>query len=113
MRRYILFVTALIVCFAASQAAVAVAGLRDPTRPYSPRQPVTGASSSFVVTAVFISSRRNVAIVNGKRVSVGDRINGAAVVAIHDDRVRLDLNGREVTARLLHGPIREEQNRSE
>lgn len=113
MRKHILLITALVACFAVSQVAVAVDGLRDPTRPYSPRQAVASAPSRFVVTAVFISSRRNVAIVNGKRVSVGDRINGAAVVAIHNDRVRLNLNGKDLTARLLQGPIREEQNRSE
>ncbi|RZV36069.1 MAG: hypothetical protein EX272_09325 [Chromatiales bacterium] len=106
MRKHILFFTALIACFTASQVAFAADRLRDPTRPYSPQRPAVGTPSSFVVTAVFVSSRRNVAIVNGKRVSVGDRINGAAVVAIHDDHVRLDLNGRKITARLLHGAIR-------
>ena len=84
--------------------------LRDPTRPWSARSvaPVgtvtaTGVTG-FRVTAIFTSEKRRIAIVNGQRVSEGDRVNGATVVEILADDIRLDFNGKTITARVLpHG----------
>ncbi len=84
--------------------------LRDPTRPWSARSvaPVgtvtaTGVTG-FRVTAIFTSEKRRIAIVNGQRVSEGDRVDGATVVEILTDDLRLDFNGKTITARVLpHG----------
>ncbi len=81
--------------------------LRDPTRPYSVMPVVMPAiAASFTVTAIFMSDKRRVAIVNGQRVSEGDQVDGATVVEILGDRLRLDHRGTEVTTRLLHGQVR-------
>jgi hypothetical protein len=84
--------------------------LRDPTRPWSARSvaPVgtvtaTGVTG-FRVTAIFTSEKRRIAVVNGQRVSEGDRVDGATVVEILADDIRLDFNGKTITARVLpHG----------
>ncbi len=82
--------------------------LRDPTRPWSARSvaaAATGktgnATSSFRVTAIFTSDMRRIAVVNGQRVSEGDRVDGATVVEILADDLRLDLNGKTITSRVL------------
>ena len=89
--------------------------LRDPTRPYSVAPVVvvtpTGAkaiarASGFSVTAILVSQKRRVAIVNGKRVSEGDQVDGATVVKILADRLRLDLDGKEFTTRLPPDALR-------
>ncbi len=82
--------------------------LRDPTRPWSARSVAVATghatTSSFRVTAIFTSDRRRVAVVNGQRVSEGDRVDGATVVEILADDLRLDFNGKAITARVLpHG----------
>ena len=41
------------------------------------------------------------AIVNGRRVVEGDRIGGATVTAIHDNRVQLNRGGKVIVVRLL------------
>ncbi len=82
--------------------------LRDPTRPYS-RTPVVDMSArdtSFRVTAIFISEKRRVAVVNGRHVSEGDRVDGATVVEILANSLRLNLRGKEFTTRLLPGGLR-------
>ncbi|MDH3305530.1 MAG: general secretion pathway protein GspB [Gammaproteobacteria bacterium] len=81
---------------------------RDPTRPYSARSlvsPATGAAA-FKVSAVFVSTERRVAVVNGQRVIEGDTINGAIVVEINKDGLRLNLHGKELTTRLLPAGLR-------
>ncbi len=85
--------------------------LRDPTRPYSARSVAsTGGSgsgggskvaSSFKVTAIFTSEMRRVAVVNGQRVSEGDQVDGATVVEILADRLRLNQGGKAITSRVL------------
>jgi MSHA biogenesis protein MshK len=75
--------------------------LRDPTRPYSARPLVSANAVAFTVSAVFVSSERRVAIVNGRRVTEGDRVDGAIVVKILLDSVRLDINGKQLTTKLL------------
>ncbi len=82
--------------------------LRDPTRPYSgkPVVVVSAKDTSFRVTAIFISEKRRVAIVNGQRVSEGDRVDGASVVEILANSLRLNLRGKEFTTRLLPIAVR-------
>ncbi len=89
-------------------SAYAQEALRDPTRPYDAR-PVattsrgTGASrvSTYDVTAIFTSDSRRVAVVNGKRVIEGDKVDGATVVEIMNDRLSLDVGGNVITTRVL------------
>ncbi len=82
--------------------------LRDPTRPYSgkPVVVVSARDTSFRVTAIFISEKRRVAIVNGQRVSEGDRVDGASVVEILANSLKLNLRGKAFTTRLLPGGVR-------
>ncbi len=87
--------------------------LRDPTRPYAAApvaEPTTARAiakaTGFSVTAILVSQKRRVAIVNGKRVSEGDKVDGATVVRILADRLRLDLHGKEITTRLLPDALR-------
>ncbi len=87
--------------------------LRDPTRPYA-AAPVAEPTEAraiakvtrFSVTAILVSQKRRVAIVNGKRVSEGDQVDGATVVKILADRLRLDLDGKEFTTRLPPDALR-------
>jgi hypothetical protein len=87
--------------------------LRDPTRPYAVAPVATPTTASavakgtgFSVTAILVSKKRRVAIVNGKRVSEGDKVDGATVVKILADRLRLDLDGKEFTTRLPPDALR-------
>jgi len=77
-------------------SAVSADTLRDPMRPY--RAPVKRVAETpdFDVQAVFVSSRRKLAIINGARVRVGDRIAGASVIDIERGLVTLELNGRRI-----------------
>lgn len=80
----------------------------DPTRPYSARSVVSAGTrtAAFNVSAIFVSTERRVAVVNGQRVTEGDSINGAIVVEINRDALRLNLNGKELTTRLLPAGLR-------
>ena len=86
--------------------------LRDPTRPYATpvvaatRGPAKARPATFSVSAILVSQKRRVAIVNGKRVSEGDQVDGATVVKILADRLRLNFHGKEITTRLLPDPLR-------
>jgi MSHA biogenesis protein MshK len=91
--------------------AAAQETLRDPTRPYSARTVVaTGGggkvTSSFKVTAIFTSDMRRIAVVNGRRVAEGDQVDGATVVEILTDRLRLNHGGKSITSRVLPNGFR-------
>ena len=87
--------------------------LRDPTRPYNARSVAIapgggggsrsggGGVTSFRVTAIFTSDMRRIAVVNGRRVTEGDKVDGATVVEILADRLRLNLGGKAITSRVL------------
>ena len=78
--------------------------VRDPTQPFD--RTVGGGSSAraaaprFAVTAVLISPTRRVAIVNGAPYVVGETVDGAAIVAIDPDSVRLRESGAEIVVSL-------------
>ncbi len=81
--------------------------LRDPTRPYSATPVfIPAKAAAFSVSAILVSQKRRVAIVNGQRVSEGDQVDGATVVEILADGLRLNLHGKEFTTRLLPYALR-------
>ncbi len=81
--------------------------LRDPTRPYSGKSVVVPArAAKFSVTAILVSEKRRVAIVNGQHVSEGDQVDGATVVEILAHSLRLNLRGKEFTTPLLPDALR-------
>ncbi len=90
--------------------------LRDPTRPYSGKPGIPGIpgipevmparAAKFSVTAILVSEKRRVAIVNGQHVSEGDQVDGATVVEILAHSLRLNLRGKEFTTLLLPDALR-------
>lgn len=86
--------------------AEAEESLRDPTRPYSPAQGSRASAPRFVVNAIIISPERRVAIVNGRRVTVGGSIGRATVVAIEKNELVLEIGGKRITAGLNEGAMR-------
>ncbi len=87
--------------------------LRDPTRPSSAKPVATTgtgtatAVSGFRVTAIFTSEKRRIAVVNGQRVGEGDLVDGATVVEILADALRLNFEGKAMTTRVLPNGFRQ------
>ena len=108
MRNRLLILTLVATLLPGAWQTVVADSDRDPTRPYSARSVVSPGSTTmaFRVSAIFVSKKRRLAIVNGQRVSEGDLVNGAVVVEINKDSLRLNLRGKEVTTRLLPAGLR-------
>ncbi|MBT8090254.1 MAG: general secretion pathway protein GspB [Gammaproteobacteria bacterium] len=108
MRNCVLLLTVTAALLLGSVPTADAQSDRDPTRPYSAPSVVSpgNSQSGFNVSAIFVSKIRRVAIVNGRRVTEGDSINGAIVVEINKDALRLNLNGKELTTRLLPAGLR-------
>jgi len=90
--------------------------LRDPTRPYSAKPVATTTTTTtgtatavtgFSVTAIFTSEKRRIAVVNGQRVGEGDLVDGATVVEILADALRLNFQGKAITTRVLPNGFRQ------
>jgi len=93
--------------------------LRDPTRPYSVKPVATTATGTgtgtgtatvvtkFIVTAIFTSEKRRIAVVNGQRVGEGDLVDGATVVEILANALRLNVQGKAITTRVLPNGFRQ------
>ena len=82
------------------------AQLDDPTRPPGYRLVLPGgkkatASTRFLLSSVRISSARRTAVINDRLLEVGNRVNGAKVVAIYPSSVKLKKQGKIFTIRLL------------
>ena len=109
MRNHISIMLASAMLLAAPLLANAQDILRDPTRPFYARAvspaPGTGSSgggvASYDVTAIFTSDLRRVAVINGQRVVEGDQVDGATVIEILADSLRLNVRGNVVTTRVL------------
>jgi MSHA biogenesis protein MshK len=67
----------------------AVGADRDPMRPPMTGPTVSKEKPSWVLNSVLFSDERHVAVINQRPVRVGDKINGARVLAIYPDKVRL------------------------
>ena len=86
-----------------ARPGVAAEILRDPTRPYNVSAPVAVSKPRFKVNAIFVSTERRVAIVNGHRVGIGGQVDGATVIAIAKDQLTLEFEGARITAGLIDG----------
>lgn len=78
-------------------------GLKDPTAPaqYRPAPKVIKqAPKNFKLSYILDSEARRYAIVNGKKLSVGDRIEGARLLDIQSRSVVLLVNGRRQTIQM-------------
>ncbi len=98
----LLAITLLLVC----ELGFAQESLRDPTRPYSAPVMLDASPARFAVNAIVNSDKRRLAIINGRRVGVGDEIGGAVVVAIRVDEVVLRVDDEERTLTLNRGARR-------
>jgi hypothetical protein len=92
---------ALLATAAAAQASAA--DLRDPMRP--PNAPAAvisrpGAPSSLQLQAVIGTGQSRVAIVNGRVVHVGDKVDGAVIDEISATTVRYSRGGKQLVAAL-------------
>ena len=64
------------------------------------------------LSAVLISSERRVAVLNGRRLQVGERIGGYRVAAIETDRVVLEKSGRHKIVRRSATGLKKEGSES-
>lgn len=100
----------------AANTPVAGKSVRDPMRPPAfalqkyrqekqkqaaagPRKPAPKQEPLRLHSILFSSLRRR-AIINDRLLAVGDRIDGAKLVAIERDRVRLSRQGRKIVLKL-------------
>jgi hypothetical protein len=97
--RYLIAGTLLSLAVVQTRAA----DLRDPMRPAN--APVTTQSHAFAsatlqLQAVMRTTGSFVAIVDGKVVRVGDKVNGAVINEISSDSVRYTRGGKQLVASL-------------
>jgi MSHA biogenesis protein MshK len=90
----------LLICSGAGPAADP--SLMDPMRPYTP--PPVGeraqVSSGWRLTTIVRAGENHVAILNGKAVRVGDRIDAARVTAIDPWQVHLRQGDKNIVIQL-------------
>jgi hypothetical protein len=99
-------------CYLCSLALPLQASLDDPTRPPlgHPVNTNSGAKKKisgprWILNSTLVSPQRRSAVINDQVVAKGDRVDGAVVVEIEPNRVRLNANGREVTLVMLSKTI--------
>jgi hypothetical protein len=79
-----------------------LAGLADPTRPSAYGSGgESGARAGLVLQSTVVSPERTLAVISGQRVAVGEKIQGAEVVAIRPYEVILNRAGKQSALRLL------------
>lgn len=85
------------------------AELADPTRPnfgVGPAQDAGSPAAALTLSAVFISGDTRIAVVNGRRVRVGETVGGATVSRIERDSVSFTRGDRTFSVSLLAGRAR-------
>lgn len=84
--------------------------LRDPTEPYGFRSQTvdpttllapTFDANSLQLSGIFIGPDGNSAVVNGRRLRIGEQIAGARLVTIEPQAIELDLEGKIIKVELL------------
>ncbi len=78
--------------------------LEDPMQPpgsSAMHSSAAAGGAGFVLSSTLIAHDRKAAVINGKRLVIGDSIGGARVVEILPTRVHLIYQGRPLTVNLL------------
>lgn len=82
-------------------AADPFANLPDPTRPGGWQDGIgSTANQGMVLQGTTVSADRRVAVINGRRLAVGDRVQGATVTDIQPFQVTVQRAGRDIALRL-------------
>ena len=82
----------------------------DPTRP--PGYPLATARGKSMtapvwnVSAIRIASKQKTAVVNGRTVAVGNRVNGATVIDIEPSEVKFKKADKEFSVRLFANRVK-------
>ena len=89
-------------------AALAQQGLGDPTRPTSLDEPEPVAKAAragprWRLQSTLVADSRRLAVINGRAVAEGERIDGATVREVRQGGVTLEVEGRRVELRVLQG----------
>lgn len=93
---------------AAAGTVAAQSGLGDPTRPTSldEPEPVAKAAQSgprWRLQSTLVADSRRLAVINGRTVAQGERIDGAMVREVRQGGVTLEVEGRRIELRVLQG----------
>ena len=99
---------AAVLMLGALTGASGPAELSDPTRPARSQRPSPSVTEEAELTlyAVMLSDHRRVAVINGRRVQLGDRVFGARVVEIGLSGVRLRREEGDVLLTLTAASIK-------
>jgi MSHA biogenesis protein MshK len=93
-------------CFSAFGQPVA-----DPTRPASLAVGNTSADISqplkWKLTSTLIGPQRRVAIINDKIVQIGQKIDGAELVAVDAGSVMIRYSGKKIQLKLIAGTVKQ------
>ena len=89
--------------FLALGSATTEAELPDPTRPYVYQSPRVAAAPRLQLNAIIVSDERKLAIIDGKRLRVGDDIGGATLVSISKNEVELERGGQKLVLSMHAG----------
>jgi MSHA biogenesis protein MshK len=96
---------------AVAGVAGAQQGLGDPTRPTSLAEPEPVAKAAaqagprWRLQSTLVAESRRLAVINGRTVAQGERVDGATVREVRQEGVTLDVDGRQVELRILPGSI--------
>ncbi len=87
-----------------AQSSLAVEVLNDPMRPLVVNKSSAkkkAAVTGYRLSSIFISPTRRAAIINGRTVTVGEKVNNAKVLEIHATEVTISYAGKARTLTLL------------
>jgi MSHA biogenesis protein MshK len=91
----------LLVC--ASAPTAAQTGFGDPTRPTSLSEPEAARvvqGPRWRLQSTLVADNRRVAVINGRTVAQGERVDGAQLVEVRSDGVTLEEDGQRFQLRL-------------
>lgn len=102
----------LFVCLAFGSMACAQQPLSDPTRPFVFSGAGTGTGTAaprtitWKLTSTLISPQRQVAVINGRVVKIGQKIDGAKLVAVKPGSALLHHAGKTIQLKLISGTVK-------
>lgn len=94
--------TAPVLASSANYKLVTGETISDPTRPanWRTKKAAKGKQQTYKLNYILNADERKQAIVNGKKVTVGDWVAGAKVLRINDSGVVLSVDGQQQTLRV-------------